>query len=390
MGALSAITGWGLSDLSRRPGPKITDLAKDACSAALSDAGVEHADIDGLILGQSDILEKSELTIAFQHSLGLGSLNLLTITEGKGTTVLQMIQHATLAVQASMAKTVLCVFADTPIMDKRKAGQNFARPSKIMNIPDWEIGYGCYGAIGSYALAASAYKARDGLGNDAFAGYVETCRQWAAMNSDAFLRDPINIEDYLSSMQIVEPLRLLDCAYPVNGAAAFIVTRIEQSEAINHSPVYVHGLGQGHNRRSALTALINNESTGAGAASHNALSQARLSASDIDCLQIYDAFSFSGQFGLEEFGFVPRGAAYEFVSAGEIGPGGKLPTNTGGGQLSSYYLQGATPLVEGLQQAAGRAGTRQVQKNDTVFVTNSGGCLEFHATLVLSPHRTLS
>ena len=390
MPAISAITGWGQSSLSRRPGPSVAELARDACIAAVEHAGMAWSEIDGLILGQSDILDRSALTLAFRHSLDLGELNLLCVTEGKGTTVLQAIHHASLAVSAGMARTVLCVFSDTPIRDEKQAGDTFARPSKIMNLPDWETRYGCFGAIGAYALAASAYRGLYGFGEDAYSPYVITCRKWAALNPEAFLRDEIDTTAYFASPAVVEPLRLLDCAYPVNGAAAFVITGTDRAKASAGSPVFVHGIGQGHNERSALSALVKGGRTGAQTATNGALAGAGLDISSIDCLQVYDAFSFSGVFALEDFGFLPAGGAVEFIRAGETAPGGSLPMNTGGGHLSSYYLQGATPLIEALRQASGAAGARQVPKHDTVFITNSGGCLEFHATLVVSPHRSLS
>ena len=66
-----------------------------------------------------------------------------------------------------------------------------------------------------------------------------------------------------------------------------------------------------------------------------------------------------------------------------LGPGGALPTNTGGGQLSSYYLWGMTPLSEAIIQARGQGGERQVAKHDVVMVSGNGGVLDYHGALVL-------
>jgi len=388
--AKAAVIGWGTSELSRKPGGTITDLAREAIENAVVAAGIDWPEIDGLILGQSDILERSALSATFRHSLDLGNLSLLTVSEAKGTTVLQAIQQASLAVHAGMARTVVCVFSDTPISAAASAGETFARPSRIMNVNGWEERYGCFGAIGAYALAASAYRARYGLDDEAFGHYAIACRKWAALNPRALFQENLTMDAYLAAPFIAEPLRLLDCAAPVNGAAAFIVSSIDAAPRAKAAPVFVHGFGQGHNKESALSALCNGGQTGAGPAAAKALAMAGVSHRDIGICQLYDAFSFSGLYALEAFGFFPPGEAPALVAAGETSPGGALPTNTGGGHLSGYYLQGATPLAEALVQARGSAGARQVEGNDLVFVSNSGGCLEYHATLVVSRHARLS
>ena len=89
---------------------------------------------------------------------------------------------------------------------------------------------------------------------------------------------------------------------------------------------------------------------------------------------------------LEDYGFCDKGEGGPFVEDGKLGPGGSLPTNTGGGELSSFYLWGMTPLSEGVIQARGSGGERQVEKHDLVLVTGNGGMLDYHASLILSPH----
>ncbi len=388
--AASAVQGWGTSVLSRQAGPTIAGLARDAVVAAVADAGLEVKDIDGLILCQSDTLTTPELTIAFRHCLDFETLGLLVIDEGKGTTMLQALQHATMSINTGMAKNVVCVFSDTPIRHDRGAGESFARPSNIMNLPGWEAGYGSFGAMAAYALAASAYKAKYGLGDDAFGAYAIACRKWAQRNPAAFMQTDLTMDDYIAAKFIVEPLRLLDCALPVNGAVAFVLSAADQATKSDHAPAYLHGFGQGHGRHSALTALVMDDDTAAGYATQQALSMAGLDYRDVDICQLYDAFSFSGLFALEDFGFCERGNAPAFVAAGETSPGGALPVNTGGGQLSGFYLQGATPLLEAAIQASGTGGERQVDRHDVVFVSNSGGCLEYHATALLSPHQVLA
>jgi acetyl-CoA acetyltransferase len=89
---------------------------------------------------------------------------------------------------------------------------------------------------------------------------------------------------------------------------------------------------------------------------------------------------------LEDYGFCAKGEGGGFVADGKLGPGGALPTNTGGGELSGFYMWGMTPLSEAVIQARGSGGERQVSRHDLVLVTGNGGTLDYHGALVLSPH----
>jgi acetyl-CoA acetyltransferase len=105
--------------------------------------------------------------------------------------------------------------------------------------------------------------------------------------------------------------------------------------------------------------------------------------SNLHVAELYDPFSIVTLVLLDEYrltGQVPVGA---FVSEGHTGPGGTLPTNTGGGQLSGFYLQGMTPLAEAVIQLRGAGGERQVPAATVALVGGIGGRLDHHAALVL-------
>ncbi|HYK27847.1 MAG TPA: thiolase family protein, partial [Streptosporangiaceae bacterium] len=87
---------------------------------------------------------------------------------------------------------------------------------------------------------------------------------------------------------------------------------------------------------------------------------------------------------LEDYGFCPKGEGGPFVASGVLGPGGKLRLNTGGGQLSGYYMWGMTPLSEAVIQARGQGSDRQAETHDIVLVSGNGGVLDHHSTLVLA------
>ncbi|MEU1167808.1 hypothetical protein ABZ372_49340, partial [Streptomyces sp. NPDC005921] len=107
---------------------------------------------------------------------------------------------------------------------------------------------------------------------------------------------------------------------------------------------------------------------------------------EVDVAELYDCYTFTALLTLEDYGFCAKGEGGAFAAGGALAPGGSLPVNTGGGQLSSYYLWGMTPLSEAVLQARGEAGERQVPRHDIVLVSGNGGILDHHSTLVLSPH----
>ena len=112
---------------------------------------------------------------------------------------------------------------------------------------------------------------------------------------------------------------------------------------------------------------------------------AGITPADVDICELYDCYTYTVLVTLEDYGFCAKGEGGAFVEDGKLGPGGSLPTNTGGGQLSGFYLWGMTPLSEAVLQARGDAGERQVAKHNVVLVSGNGGLLDYHASLVVSP-----
>jgi acetyl-CoA acetyltransferase len=371
-GAAAAICGLGFSTLSRKPVGTPRSLAVEAVRAALADSGLAPGHVDGLMITQSALASEDAIPLKIMNDLGFGTLRFMNMLEAKGSSVAQMIQVAAMAVGHGMAETIACVFADAPLTASRSAGAAFANASPLTGIAGWDAQYGLFGATGTYAMAARRVMALRGVTEKDLGAYAIACREWAARNPLAFLKEPLSMDQYLASRMIVEPLRLLDCAYPVNGGAAIIVTGAARARDLARPPVYIHGMGQGHSPMPGLAGIDPDIATGGAEAGRAAFAMAGIGPGDITQAQIYDAFSFTVMVALEDYR-LPDG----------------LPVNTGGGHLSSYYLQGMTPLSEAVIQGRGDGGARQC-RNDAILVTNSGGRLENHAALVLSPRERLS
>lgn len=377
----AAIAGLGITDVGRIYGPTTTAFAADAVRRAADDAGLHLADIDGLLMSSG---LSSDLHLDLQRTLGLKNLKLLSEMQAFGSTAGSMVSWAAMAIQAGMAEVVACVHADTPL--RQNVSSRAAYDNAATARSGWPGIVGAAGVLGAnhmYPLAARRHMERYGTNNDQLGAIAVAQRDWAVMNPRAQLREPITMADYHASRWIAEPFHLLDCCVVSNGGIAVIVTSAERAATLRQPPVHVLGWGQSHPghflQRHDDLGLV----TGAAQAGPAALAMAGVSLTDIDVVELYDCYTFTVLISLEDYGFCAKGEGGDFVTSGVLGPNGTLKVNTGGGQLSSYYLWGMTPLSEAVIQARGQGGERQVDKHDLVLVSGNGGVFDHHATLVL-------
>jgi acetyl-CoA acetyltransferase len=205
-------------------------------------------------------------------------------------------------------------------------------------------------------------------------------RQWANLNSAAQFHDtPMTMADYHASRWVVEPFHLFDCCLVSNGGLAVIVTSAEQARTLKHPPVYLLGMGQGHPGGDPMDTLV----SGAPLAKKIAFKMADIELRDVNYAELYDCYTFTVLVTLEDYGFCKKGEGGPFVENGTIGPAGSLPVNTGGGELSSFYMWGMTPIAEAIVQMRGEAGRRQVPQHNIGLVSGNGGILSTHSTLVM-------
>ncbi|MGH3745017.1 MAG: thiolase C-terminal domain-containing protein, partial [Mycobacteriales bacterium] len=124
--------------------------------------------------------------------------------------------------------------------------------------------------------------------------------------------------------------------------------------------------------------------TGAPMSKEKAFAMAGIGIDDVNVVQAYDCYTYTVLVTLEDYGFCAKGEGGPFAASGALAPGGSLACNTGGGELSAYYMWGFTPLSEAVIQVRGQGGGRQADKHDVCLVSGNGGILDHHATLVLT------
>ncbi|MBI5946520.1 MAG: thiolase family protein [Chloroflexi bacterium] len=385
-----AISGLGITPMGRIYGKSATEFAADAVRAAIADSGLKHDDIDGLLINAGITGNiGGGITLGLQNYLGLKNLRLLNHMNAAGSTAAQMVQYATMAIANGMARHVVCVFSDAPLTEGSKTGAAYGGAGRIAPRPRGMAGLyaaaGYFGANTGYALAAQRHMAMYGTTQDHFGIIAVGQRQWATMNPMAQMREPITMEDYHASRWVIEPLHLLDCCLVSNGAVAVIVSSADEAKSMAQPPVYIRGMGQGHPGDTGRAGNDAETETGAKIAARTAFGMAGVGPEDVTQCQLYDCYTYTVLVTLEDYGFCKKGEGGPFVEDGKLGPGGSLPTNTGGGELSAYYMWGMTPLSEAVIQGRGQGGDRQA-KNDVILCTGNGGTLAYHGALILSPH----
>ena len=389
--ASAAIVGLGMTDLGKVFGRSARRLAAEAVRLAAADAGLALAEIDGLLVCPG-ITGQPGLGLA--RDLGLRDLRLLSQVNALGASAGAAVSIAALAVMSGTATAVACVFADTPRKEGSPAGAAFGAgpprarggPSGLTGLSGLATGSGFANVTAHYALAARRHMARFGTTSEQLGAIAVSQRQWAAGNPRAEYREPITIADHQASRWIAEPLHLLDCCLVSNGGIAVVVTTAERAAALQRAPVHIWGWGQGHPgyrmARGSDFGLV----TGAALAGPAAMAMAGIGPGDVTMCQLYDCYTYTVLVTLEDYGLCAKGEGGALAASGELGPGGSLPVNTGGGQLSAFYMWGFTPLSEAVIQARGDGGERQSTRTDTILVSGNGGILDHHATLILSPH----
>jgi acetyl-CoA acetyltransferase len=121
-----------------------------------------------------------------------------------------------------------------------------------------------------------------------------------------------------------------------------------------------------------------------------ALEMAGVSVSDIDIVELYDAFTITTLMFLEDLGFCAKGEGGAFVEGGAIAPGGTLPVNTNGGGLSCCHpgMYGIFPFIEAVRQLRGECGSRQIDGAEVALAHGNGGVFSSQVTTILGGPNT--
>ncbi|MBN9477548.1 MAG: thiolase [Bordetella sp. SCN 67-23] len=380
-----AIVGVGQAGCGEARGRTEMEILAEASRLAVADAGLTMDQIDGLATASSSsamwglsVVEYLGLRPRFVDSTMIG-----------GSSFVAHMMPAMLALASGQCDAVLVCYGST----QRTATINRAaikRARRQLEPHPYEDPYEPLPPLTSYALAAARHMHQYGTTREQLAHVAVAARQWARLNPEAFMRDPLTVADVLASRMVSDPLTVRDSCLVTDGAGAYVMVRADRARDLPREPAYVLGNATAiwHKQISAMPDLT---VTAAAESGRRAYEMAGVGPADIDVLELYDAFTINTLLFLEDLGFCPKGEAGRFVEGGAIAPGGSLPVNTNGGGLSCVHpgMYGVFITIEAVRQLRGACGERQVDGAHLALVHGNGGTLSSQSTAILGTRETL-
>ncbi|WP_370181368.1 lipid-transfer protein [Rhodococcus wratislaviensis] len=372
----AVIAGIGATDFSKNSGRSELRLAAEAVTAALDDAGLTPADVDGLTSFTMDT--NTEAAVA--RAVGIPDLKFFSRIHYGGGAACATVQQAAMAVATGVADVVVAYRAFNERSGMRFGQVNSGLVQQVNSSGTdnaFSYPHGLSTPAAFVAMVAQRYMHEYGATSEDFGRVAVTDRKHAATNPNAFFYGkPITLEDHQNSRFIAEPLHLLDCCQESDGGIAIVVTSPERAKDLKQKPAVIAAAAQGSGSdqyimtsyyRPELAGLPEMELVG-----RQLWDQAGLGPQDMDLAVLYDHFTPYVLMQLEELGFCGRGEAKDFIADGAIDLDGSLPLNTHGGQLGEAYIHGMNGIAEGVRQIRGTS-VNQVSGVQNVLVTAGTG-----------------
>jgi acetyl-CoA acetyltransferase len=355
-------------------------LHAEAASAALEHAHLEKSDVDALFTCGLDFMP----SLLVSEYLGLAPRYSSSNSIG-GSSFVAHVHEAVMAIQAGACEVALITHGETR-RSNRKRGVSPRVAHDDPWLPDWqwERPWGVASPPPAYALAASRHMHEYGTTSEQLAEIAVATRAWAALNPRALNREPLTVDDVMSTPWFVYPFHVLDCCLVTDAGGAVVLCSVDRAEQLGVPVVEVLGSGVAHTHQ-MISQMPDLTTTPAAISGAQAFAQAGVRPDQIDVAELYDSFTYTVLVTLEDLGFCPKGAGGKFVEGQRTAPGGDFPLNTSGGGLSYTHpgMFGMFLLIEATRQLRGECGPRQVADAELAVVNGMGGYLSSAATLVL-------
>jgi acetyl-CoA acetyltransferase len=370
-----ALVGAALSDIGRVDTKTPYELHYQAASRAIADAGLTKNDIDGLASSGTGLLTPVEIG----EYLGLRP----TWVDGTGvggSTWEFMVEHATAAILAGQRDRCarLRIDARADLKARRRSAN---------------LSFGARGPVQFDARSAHAHlEVRDGrappharVRHDHRAARRDrgVARYNASAQPRGLLRDPITIDDVQSERMMADPLTKLHCCIRSDGGGASCSPPRNARATARKPPVWILGTGEDHehNDHERVGDFTESPAVRSGAL---AFERAGVTPDDIDCCQLYDAFTPMVLETIEAMGFCKRGEGGPFVEDGKLRVGGALPTNTDGAGSPTATRGCVACSCSSKPPPAARRGARPPGRNAQLCCVNgTGGWFSSASTVIL-------
>ncbi|MDY6809944.1 MAG: thiolase family protein [Actinomycetota bacterium] len=380
-----AIVGVGETEYARRDDRPLTSMIAEAVGAALRDAGLTAADVDGMV-SESAQMPHTAPAEDVAHAAGIRpDLGFLAYGVGYGAGLVSAPRLAQLALASGQASVVVCWFGHR--LSAQHDGPRSVHADDQVKAT-FEMPAGWYGQPVYFAAMAQRYDHEFGLPAQALAAVSTEAHRHALTTPGALRPREMTFESYLETPMVAEPLRSADCCLVNDGATAFVMTTVDRARDLPRPVVRVAGVGLGRSAVSGVEWFTQNTDylvTPAAISGPRAFRDAGLSPADVDLLEAYDCFSINTILQYEDLGFVAKGEGADFAMTKGIGLDDRLPTNTHGGLLAHSFMLGANHVVEAVRQVRGERGEGQVPGAEVGMVTALG--VPHHASLLLTADR---
>ena len=372
----AAVVGIGATEFSKDSGRSELRLACEAVLAALADAGLRPSDVDGLVPFTADT--NSELHVA--RSTGMGEVTFFSRIGYGGGAGCGTVQQAAMAVATGAAEVVVCYRAFNERSGERYGLGQADRPLDTgadRAAYAWLTPFGLSTPAQWVAMFARRYMHEYGATSEDFGRVAVLDRKHAAVNPAAWFHGrPITLAEHQASRWISEPLHLLDCCQETDGGQALVVVSAERARDLPHPPALILGAAQGLGPDQHMMASYYRPRISGipelGLVGRQLYAQSGLGPADVDAAILYDHFTPLVLPQLEELGFCATGEAKDFIADGQLEVGGRLPTNTHGGQLGEAYLHGMNGIAEGVRLVRGTSVNQPAGVGNVLVTAGTG------------------
>jgi len=370
------LIGFGHTPFGRRPHCSVQALMQQAAQEALNDAGFEGADIDAVVISHFNHgFSEQGFTAGLSAALAPGLQGCPAIrVESACASGAAAVHVGAQAILSGRAQRVLVIGVEAMThLTSVQAGRLLLKASHVDSEADTPAGF-----AGLFARAADAYAKRFADPSMAMARIAHKNLSNGAANSLAHFRRPMDLAACsvvsADNPHVMGRLKLSDCS-PISDGAAAIVMSHAQAHSKGDDVVSLRAMAQ-FNDFLPLAARDASVLHGAGVAWRHALSEARVTLNDIDCVETHDCFSIAELMQYEAMGLTGLGEGARALEEGWVFPDGRLPINLSGGLKSKGHPIGATGVsmhVMASRQLLGRYGTQWLKSPELAGVFNMGG-----------------
>ncbi len=368
-----AVVGVGQTKFGEHWDKSLRDLLTEAGNLAIKDSGIERKSIQSLFVGSMSpgrYTGQEHIGPLAVDSLGLGHI---PATRFEGACASGSLALRTAYIDVASGHSDIAIVLGVEKMTDVAGGEAITTLAAAGD-QEWEASIGLTFA-GLYALMARKHMHDFGTTEEQMAMVSVNNHKNGLNNPNAQFRMAITVEDVLKSSRIADPLKLLDCSPITDGAAAVILMSENMAKKMSR-PVWILGSGQGSDSLALHDRASFTEMAATKFAAKEAFSQAGITNTDLDVLEVHDCFSINQIIALEDLGFCRKGQGGKFVEDGKIALNGEIPTNTTGGLKSGGHPVGATGVrqaIDIVRQLRGDSVNQvKAKKGATLNVGGSG------------------